>query len=147
MYSLPFHQINVSPKTFKTPLLIASYYEKNVPTSATKPPYSRDQESVSSHPVTVLSFASYKTSGRAALVPCSIFPSNSVDSSVNSFNSFYATRPKTFSFKSTKSLAPKSLTPFESSVCIKSSVNGAVSNGAVSDVINTLQGTCARLYF
>ena len=108
MYSLPFHLINVSSKTFKTSLLIASYYEKYVLTSATKPPYSPDQESVSS--------ASHKTSGRAALVPCSIFPSNSVDSSVNSLNSCYLARPKT-SFKSTKSLVPKSLTAFESSVC------------------------------
>ena len=99
MYSLPFHLINVSSKTFKTSLLIASY-----------------QESVSSHPVAVLSFASHKTSGRAALVPCSIFPSNSVDSSVNSLNSCYLARPKT-SFKSKKSLVPKSLTAFESSVC------------------------------
>ena len=116
MYSLPFHLINVSSKTFKTSLLIASYYEKYVLTSATKPPYSPDQESVSSHPVAVLSFASHKTSGRAALVPCSIFPSNSVDSSANTLNSCYLARPKT-SFKSTKSLVPKSLTAFESSVC------------------------------
>ena len=67
MYSLPFYQIDVSPKTFRTPLLIVSYYEKYAPTSATKPPYSPDQENVSSHPVTMLFFASHKTSGRAAL--------------------------------------------------------------------------------
>ena len=84
MQSLPFHQVNVSPKTFRTPLYIASYYEKYASTSATKPPYSPDPENVSSQPVTMLSFASHKTSGRAALVPCYIFPSNTVDSSVNS---------------------------------------------------------------
>ena len=87
MYSLSFHQINASPKTFRTPLLIASYYEKYVPTFATKPPYSPDQKNASSHPVTMLSFASHKTSDRAALVPCSISPSsNTVDCSVNSLN-------------------------------------------------------------
>ena len=139
MYYLPFHQINVSPKTFRTPLLIASYYKKYAPTSATKPPYSPDQENVSSHPATMLSFASHKTSDRAASFPFSIFPSNTVDSSVDSLNSIYVARPKPFSFKSTKSLVPKSLTPCDSSVYIKSSVSGAVSNGAVSDVINTSQ--------
>ena len=96
LYSLSFHQINVSPKTFRTPLLIASYYEKYVPTFATKPPYSPDQKNASSHPVTMLSFASHKTSNRAASVPRSIFPSNTVDCSVNSLNSFYVARTKPF---------------------------------------------------
>ena len=96
MYSLSFHQINASPRTFRTPLLTASYYEKYVPTFATKPPYSPDQENASSHPVTMLSFASCKTSDGAASVPRSIFPSNTVDYSVNSLNSFYVVRTKPF---------------------------------------------------
>ena len=104
-----------------------------MPISATKPLYSPNQENVISHPVTILSFAWYKTSGRAASVRRSIFPSNNMDCSANSFNSSYVARTKPFSFKSTKSLAPKSLAPFEISVRIKSSVIGAVSNGAVSD--------------
>ena len=95
-YSLSFHQINASPRTFRTPLLTASYYEKYVPTFATKPPYSPDQENASSHPVTMLSFASCKTSDRAASVPRSIFSSNTVDCSVNSLNSFYVVGIKPF---------------------------------------------------
>ena len=49
MYSLSFHQINASPRTFRTPLLTSSYYEKYVPTFATKPPYSPDQKNASSY--------------------------------------------------------------------------------------------------
>ena len=94
MYYLSFHQISASPRNFRTPLLTASYYEKYVLTFAAKPPYSADQENASSHPVTMLSFASCKTSDRAASVTRSIFPSNTVDCSVNSLNSFYVVRTK-----------------------------------------------------
>ena len=41
-------------------------------------------------------------------------------------------------------MVSKSLAPFESSVYIKSSVSGAVFNGAISDSINTSQ-TCVAL--
>lgn len=118
-------RINLSPKNFRTP--ITPYQNKYVPTSTTQTPYSSDQQNVISIPVTTLSISSNKTSGRAASVTCSILPYNSVDSSVNSSNSFYVVRFKPLSFKTTKSLVPKSLAPFETSVCIESSVTGVVS--------------------
>ena len=43
------------------------------------------------------------------------------------------------SFKTTKFLVPKSLAPFKTPVCIKPSVSGILSNGAVSYSINTSQ--------
>ena len=98
------------------------------------PSYSSDHENVSPPPVTKLSISSYKNSDRAASVPRSILPSNTMDSSANSLNSSYVVRTKPLSFKITKSLVLKSLAPFRSSVYIKSSVSGTV-----SDPTNTSQ--------
>ena len=63
--------------------------------------------------------------------------------SVNSLNSSYVARTKPLSFKTTKSLVPKSLAAFKTSVCINSSVSGTVSNAAVSDSTNTSQSCVA----
>ena len=52
-----------------------------------------------------------------------------MDSLVNYLNSFYAVKTKPFYFKTTKYLFLKSLVPLKTSVCIKSSVSGTVSNG------------------
>ena len=52
-------------------------------------------------------------------------------------------RTKPLSFKATKFLVPKSLTPFKISVCINSSVSRTVCNGAVSDSTNTSQSCVA----
>ena len=62
----------------------------------------------------------------AASVPRSNLPSNIAVSSVNSLNSSYVARTKPLSFKTTKSLVPKSLAPFKTSVCINFSVSGTV---------------------
>ena len=144
--SLSSHQRNVSPKTFKTP--ITSYEEKYAPISAAKSPYSSDQGNVCSPSVTTLSISLHKTSGMAASVICSILPSNTIHSSVNfvsSVNSVnsYVARTNPLSFKTTISLVLKYLASFKTSVCIKSSVSGTVSNGAVSDSINSSQSCVA----
>ena len=109
----------------------------SAPTSATRSPYSPYPACVSSPPVTTLSILSQKNSDRAASVPPSFLPSSIVVSSVNSLNSSYVARTKPLSFKATKSLVPKSLPPLKTSICIKSSVSGPVSDGAVSDSTNT----------
>ena len=121
-----------------------SSHQKYAPTSANKSPYSSGPACVSSPPVATLSISSHKNSDRAASVPRSNLPSNIAVSSVNSLNSSYVARTKPLSFKTTKSLVPKSLAPFKTSVCINSYVSGAVSNGAVSDSTNTPQ-SCAAL--
>ena len=99
-----------------------SSHQKYAPTSATKSPYSTDPACVSSPPVTTLSISSHKNSDRTASVPCSNLPSSIVVSSVNSPDSSYVARTKPLSFKTTKSLVPKSQAPFKTSVCINSSV-------------------------
>ena len=120
-----------------------SSHQKYAPTSATKSPYSSDPACVSSPPVTTLSVSSHKNSDRTASVPCSNLPSSIAVSSVNSSDSSYVARTKPLSFKTTKSLVPKSQAPFKTSVCINSSVSGTVSNGAVSDSTNTSQSCVA----
>ena len=120
-----------------------SSHQKYAPISATKSPHSSDPACVSSPPVTTLSISSHKNSERAASVPRSNLPFNIAVSSVNSLNSSYVARTKPLSFKTTKSLVPKSLASFKTSVCIKSSVSGTVSNGAVSDSTNTSQSCVA----
>ena len=129
------------PKT--TSFLKSSFssHQKCAPTSATRSRYSLDPACFSSVPVTTLSISSHKNSDRAASVPR--LPSNTVDSSVNALNSSYVATTKPLSFKTTKSLVPKSLAPFKTSVCINSSVSGTVSNGAVSDSTNTSQSCVA----
>ena len=49
--------------------------------------------------------------------------SHTMDSSVVSLNLSYVARTKPSSFKTTKSMVPKSLAPFKTSICIKSSVS------------------------
>ena len=74
-------------------------------------------------------------------------PFNIVVSSVNCLNSSYLASTKPLSFKTTKSLIPKSLALFKTSVYIKSSVSGTVSNGALSDSTNTLDSCVVILQF
>ena len=136
----------MNPKTFRT--LATPYQGKSALTSANKSLYSSDQENVSSPSVTMLFISSPKTSRRAASVPHTILPFNTVRSSVNSVSSFssvnsYAARIKPLSLKLQKILVPKSVASFKTSVCIESSVSGIVSNGAVSDLVNTLQSCVA----
>ena len=100
--SLSSYQKNVSPKPFTT--LITSYQEKYAPTSTITSPYSSEQENVSSPPVTMHSISSRKTNVRAASVLCSILPSKTMDSPVNSLNSSYVVKTKPFYFKTTKYL-------------------------------------------
>ena len=119
------------------------FHQKCAPTSATRSPYSPYPACVTSPPVTTLSISSQKNSGRAASVPPSFLPSRIVVSSVNSLNSSYVARTKPLSFKATKSLVPKSLSPLKTSVCINSSVSGTVSDRALSDSTNTSQSCVA----
>ena len=115
-----------------------SSHQTYAPTCATKSPYSPDQENVCSPLVTTLSISSHKTSDTVASVSRPILSFDTMDSSINYLNSSYVGRTKT-----AKSFFPKSLVPFKTSVCIKSSVSGTVSNGTVFDSINT----CAVFYF
>ena len=120
-----------------------SSHQKYALTSATKSPYSSDPTFAISPPCTTLSISSHKNSDRAASVPHSNLLSNIAVRSVNSLNSSYVARTKPLSFKTTKSLVPKSLAHFQTSVSINSSVIGKESNGAVSDSTNTSQSCVA----
>lgn len=51
----------------------------------------------------------HQTSGRAVSVSCSILPFNTINTSVNSLVSSYVVRSEPLSFKTTKSLVPKSM--------------------------------------
>ena len=130
-------------KTISSLEFSLSSHQKCAPTSATRSPYSRSPACVRSPPVTTLSVSSQKNSGRATSVPPSFLPSSIVVSSVNSLNSSDVARTKSLSFKATKSLVPKSLPLFKTSICINSSVSGTVSDGAVSDSLNTSQSCVA----
>ena len=120
-----------------------SSHQKYAPTSANKSPYSSGPACVSIPPVATISVSSHKNSDRAASVSRSNLPSNIAVSSVNSLNSSYVVRTKPLLFKTTKSLVPKSLALFKTSVCVNSSASGTVSNGAVSDSTNTPQSCVA----
>ena len=74
--SLSSYQINVSPKTFRTP--ITPYQEKYAPPSATKSSYLLDQQNVSSPPVLTLSISLHKNNVRAASVSRSILAFNTI---------------------------------------------------------------------
>ena len=89
----------------------------------------------------------YKANTRAASVPCSFLPSNTMYSFINSLNSSYVTKTKPLYFKTTKSLVPMSLAAFITSVCIKSSVSGTFSNGAVSYSIDISQFLAALVQY
>ena len=99
--------------------------------------------------VATFSTSSHKTSDRATPVSRPILSSSTMDRYVNYLNSSDKGKTKPLSFQTTKSLFPKSLVPFKTSVCIKPSASGTISNGAVSDSINTSQlfCTCAVFYF
>ena len=51
------------------------------------------------------------------------------------------------SFKTSKSLVPKSLAPLQTSFCINSSVGESVFNGTIFDSINTSQSCVAFLFY
>ena len=131
--------IRITTATLTRTTTATSTRTTTAPTSATRSPYSPYPACVSSPPVTTLSILSQKNSGRAASVYPSFLPSSIVVSSVNPLNSSYVARTKPLSFKATKSLVPKSLPPLKTSICIKSSMSGPVSDGAVSDSTNTLE--------
>ena len=120
-------------KTTSSPKASLSSHQKCAPTSATRSRYSSDPVCFSSIPVTTLSISSPKNSDRAASVPR--LPSTTVDSSVNALNSSYVATTKPLSFKTSKSLVPKSLAPLRTSFCINSSVSESVSIGTIFDSI------------
>ena len=130
-------------KTTSSPKASLSPHQKCAPTSATRSRYSSDPVCFSSIPVTTLSISSPKNSDRAASVPH--LPSTTVDSSVNALNSSYVATTKPLSFKTSKSLVPKSLAPLRTSFCTNSSVSESVSNGAIFDSLNTSQSCVASV--
>ena len=136
-------------KTTSTLKSSLSSHQIYAPTCAFKSPYSADWESVRFPLVATFSTSSHKTSDRATPVSRPILSSSTMDRYVNYLNSSDKGKTKPLSFQTTKSLFPKSLVPFKTSVCIKPSASGTISNGAVSDSINTSQlfCTCAVFYF
>ena len=136
-------------KTLSTLKSSLSSHQIYAPTCAFKSPYSTDWESVRFPLVATFSISSHKTSDRATSVSRPILSSSNIDRYVNYLNSSYVGKTKPLSFQTTKSLFPKSLVPFKTPVCIKSSASDTISNGAVSDSINTSQlfCTCAVFYF
>ena len=130
-------------KTTSSPKASLSSHQKCAPTSATRSRYSSDPVCFSSIPVTTLSISSPKNSDRAASV--SRLPSTTIDCSVNALNSSYVVTTKPLSFKTSKSLVPKSLAPLQTSFCINSSVSESVSNGTIFDSINISQSCVASV--
>ena len=133
----PIRSFSSKLKTTSSLQFSLSFHQKCAPTAAGISPYSPYLACVSSPPVTTLSISSQKKSGRAASIPPSFLLSSIVVSSVNSLSSSYVVRTKPLSFKTTKSLVLKSLSPHKTSICINSSVSGTVSDAVVSDSTNT----------